>query len=221
VKTRAILFLCCALSLSTSVSAYGSFGAEDNPFLEAMLRMMEVFGLIDRSAVPLGAPYLPSYGQSIPPGLGGLQGLGGWPGYPAMGGFPGMSPLGGPGSLPGTGLAPGVGWPGSGFPHPGKDSANWMNFGWQGKGGNSAESGFLDGIWELSNGGFAVIKRRSARLYLSKERYQDFTIGYDQQHFWWTPRGGNTTSHYRYQFRDGRMILRDNQGKMLLMRRRS
>jgi hypothetical protein len=118
-------------------------------------------------------------------------------------------------------MAPGVGWPGSGFPTPGNVPGNWMNPGRQGQGGVSAGSGFLDGIWELSNGSVAVIKRSSARLYLSKERHQDFIIGYDQQHFWWTPRGSNTTSHYRYQFRDGRMVLRDNQGKMLLMRRRS
>lgn len=220
-KTCAILFLCCALSISTTASAYGSYGIEDNPLTEAMLRMMEVFGLIDRNHVPLGAPYLPSYGQSMPPpGLAGLQGLaGGWPGYPAMGAFPGMSPLGGLGGLPGTGLAPGGAWPGAGFANPGNIPGNWMNPGRQGQ--VSAQSGFLDGIWELSNGSVAVIKRSKARLFLSRERHQDFTIGYDQQHFWWTPRGGNTTSHYRYQFRDGRMVLRDNQGKMLLMRRRS
>ncbi len=220
-KRCATLLFCCTLSISTSVSAYGAYTGEDNPFLEAMLRMMEIAGLIDRNDVPLGVPYLPGYGQSMAPGL---AGLGGWPGYPAMGAFPGMSPLTGLGGLngaPGSSMLPGGGWPGAAVPNPGGMPGNWLNRGWSGQGSNSASSGYLDGIWELSNGSVVVIRRGNARLYVSKDRHQDFTIGYDQKHFWWTPRGGNTTSHYRYQFRDGRMILRDNQGKVLLMRRRS
>jgi len=248
VKSFATLCLCSTLVLCAPASAYGLY-REDNPFVEAMLRMMEIFGLIDRDSLPLGAPYLPGYGASSMPALGGLPGLGGYPGmggmpgmspwsgmggypgmgampgispwsgvtgYPGMGGVPGMSPWSGLGGSQGMGQMPGVGgWPGAGAP------GGWSNPWWSGGAASGAQSGYLDGIWELTNGSLVIIKRSSARLYVSRERYQDFIVGYDQQRFWWTPRGGNTTTTYRYQMRDGRMVLRDSQGKALLMRRRS
>lgn len=179
----------------------GSYG-EDNPFIEAMLRMMEVFGLIDRSRLPLGIPYMPSYSSSMVPGLGGFPGMSG---YPGMGTMPGISPMYGMRGLPGVGGMPG----------------GWGNSGWAGQQGDAARSGYLDGIWDLTNGSLVVVKRAAARLYVSPDRYQDFILGYDQQRLWWTPRGGNTTTTYLYQMRDGRMVLRDNKGKVLLMRRRS
>jgi hypothetical protein len=209
-----------------SASAYRLY-QEDNPFVEAMLRMMEIFGLIDRSSLPLGVPYLPSYSPSMPTGLGGigshpgLPGMSPWSGlggYPGMGMPPGMSGWPGPGAYPGMGQFPGAGgWPGWGV---GGYPGNWINSGAYGQTSNAAQSGYLDGIWELSSDGFVIIRRNAARLYLESDRYQDFLIGYDRQRFWWTPRGGNTTTTYRYQMRDGRMILRDNQGNVLLMRRR-
>ena len=121
-KKSLALLLCCALALSPNASAYSVYG-EENPFVEAMLRMMEIFGLINRDRLALGVPYLPAYG-----GLGGLAGtsglsplggLGGVPGYSPLGGFggvpglspfsgfggvPGLSPLGGLGGVPGVGI---------------------------------------------------------------------------------------------------------------------
>ena len=222
VKKLSILFLCAALSLGTPAAGY-AYSGENNPFVEAMLRMMEIFGLIDRSSLPLGVPYLPSYGQSSVPGLGGFPGLGMYPGLggvPGMGGLPGMSSMYGLGGVPGMGpggvpgMSPGIGgWPGNGL---------WGNAaGAYGRGANAASSGYLDGIWDLTNGSWVIVRRNAARLYLSRERYQDFTIGYDQRYLWWTPLRGNTTTHYLYKMRDGRMVLRDNEGKTLLMRRRS
>lgn len=253
-KKFVTLCLCGTLILSAPASAYGLY-REDNPFVEAMLRMMEIFGLIDRDSLPLGAPYLPGYGASSLPALGGLSGLGGYPGmsgvpgmspwsgmtgypgmggipgmspwsgmagYPGMSGVPGMSPWSGLGGSPGMGQMPGIGgWPAAGMPNAAGVPGNWGGLGWPGGAGSGAQSGYLDGIWELTSGSLVIIKRSSARLYVSRERYQDFIVGYDQQRFWWTPRGGNTTTTYRYQMRDGRMVLRDSQGKMLLMRRRS
>jgi hypothetical protein len=196
---------------------YGLY-QEDNPFVEAMLRMMEIFGLINRDSLPLGVPYLPGYSPSAVPGLSGLGG------YPGMAGLPGLSPWSGIGGYPGmtglSGMAPPYGlggYPGAGqMPGPG-GLVDPRLYGQ----GTGAQTGYLDGIWELSSGAVVVIRRSSARLYVSRERYQDFTIGYDQKRFWWTPRGGNTTTTYAYQMRDGRMVLRDTEGKMLLMRRRS
>lgn len=205
---RAFCCLCCALCLAPPAQAYTTYRG-DNPFVEAMVRMMEVMGLIDRGPVPLGVPYMPGEG-----------GIPRWGAYPGPGMLSGPSPIGGwPGSgMPGMGTYPGTGaWPGGAMP---------------GMGGWPADSGFrygpdmsavanLDGIWELSNGGVVILKGQAARLYLTRERHQDFVVGYDGKHFWWSPRGSNVSTRYRYQMRDGRMILRDNEGQVLLMRRRN
>ena len=177
--------------------------ADDNPFVEAMLRMMEIFGLIDRSRLPLGVPYLPGYGQSWAPGMGtplgmsSIYGAGGWPG---------------PGQMPGP-----AGWPPSGFA--GVPGA-WGYPGGRVPRSGGVPSGYLDGAWELNNGGFVIIRGNIARLFVSPERAQDFTIGYDRYRLWWRPRGTRSTSHYRYQVRDGRMIMQDSDGRTLLLRRR-
>ena len=222
VNTRAICCLCCALYLASPAQAYTGYG-DDNPFVEAMLRMMEIMGLIDRGPVPLGVPYMPGAG-----------GMPGWGGHPGAGMLAGSSPMGAWGNWPGPGMPgmtpyPGMGgWPGSGMP----GMSDWSSGGIPGLSGLPGGSGFrygpdrsavadLDGIWELSNGSVVIIKGQAARLYLTRERHQDFVIGYDGKHFWWSPRGSNVSTRYLYQMRDGRMILRDNDGKVLLMRRRS
>ena len=64
-----------------------------------------------------------------------------------------------------------------------------------------------------------VIRGSNARLYLSRENFQDFRVGYDRQNLWWTRRPAGH-SRYRYQLSDGRMILRDSGGNYLLLRRR-
>ncbi len=238
-KKSLALFLCCVLALAPNASAYSVYG-EENPFVEAMLRMMEIFGLINRDRLPLGVPYLPGYG-----GLGGLagatglsplSGLGGIPGYSSLGGFgavPGMSPFSGLGGIPGVssmpglatvpgyGIPPGMGaWPGAAVPGVGMPPGNWAGPGYYGAGPATYQNTALDGIWELNNGGMAIIRGNSARLYLSREQYQDFSIHYDRQYLWWQPRRGGSPSRYRYQTHEGRMILQDEEGSLLLMRRR-
>lgn len=207
------------MALPLKASAYGGY-SEDNPFVEAMLRMMEVFGLIDRDRLPLSVPYLPGYGQQFTPGLGALGGFGGPGGVPGMspmyglGGVPGMSPMYGLGGMPGMSSVPGMGGAG-GIP-----GGNWGNLGQYPQGPANRPSTYLDGIWELDKAGFVIIKGNIARLYLSREQYQDFAIFYDRQHLWWRPQEGGESSRYTYQEREGRMILRDTEGNRLLMRRR-
>ena len=60
----------------------------------------------------------------------------------------------------------------------------------------------------------------TARLYVSRVQYQDFAIHYDAHNLWWQPHRGGRPSRYRYQIRDGRMILQDEEGNLLLMRQR-
>jgi hypothetical protein len=227
VKKFLVLCLCCTLVLPLKASAYSAYG-EDNPFVEAMLRMMEIFGLIHRDRLPLTVPYLPGYGQQLAPGLGGygrqlIPGLGGYAGVPGMGlgGFPSLSPMSGPGGAPGMGGMPGTyAWPGGGFPPVGGIPGNWTAPSRYGSGPMTQTSTHLNGIWELENGGFVIIQGNMARLYVSREQYQDFAVYYDRQHLWWRPQEGGMSSRYLYQTREGRMILRDAEGNLLLMRRR-
>ena len=212
-KKLLTLCLCGVLTLpfGAAATSYGLY-AEDNPFVEAMLRMMEIFGLIDRSRLPLSVPYLPGYGQQLTPALSGWYGAGGFPGMSPMsglGGYPGMSPM------PGLGGTPGIGsWPGAGG-IPG----SWYGPGGQGPGATPT-GGYLDGAWELSKGGFVVISGNRARLYLTPRQYQDFAVRYDRDRLWWAPRAGGATARYRYRVIDGRMVLRDDDGNYLLLRRR-
>ena len=232
------------LALPPNVAAFNSYGyGEDNPFVEAMLRMMEIFGLIDRDRLPLGVPYMPGYGQQLLPGLGGLGGLGGYPGLSPLyglggapglsslsgfGGVPGLSPLPGLGGVPGVPAVPGTGgFPGAGnvpyagaWPGPGGLPGGWSNLTPYGAGLTNQASTYLNGVWELQNGSFVIIQGNVARLYLSRTQYQDFAVYYDRQNLWWRPQRGGTTSRYRYRTRDGRMVLRDHEGNMLLMRQR-
>jgi len=216
--------LCLCLVLLQPAHGYRGYG-DENPFVEAMLRMMEVFGLIDRSRLPLAIPQLPGSGLPAMSGFGnpyGIAGMSGMGMYPGTAMLPGMSPLGGMG--PGLGGMPGVnpltgmaGWPGGfpqsgGWPYPPAGT-------WQAPSSTTGKA-LLDGVWELNKGGFVIIRGRSARLYLSRDKTQDFTIGYDHEHFWWSPRGSKGGSRYRYQMKSGRMILRDSDGNMLLLKRR-
>ncbi len=118
-------------------------------------------------------------------------------------------------------MAPGMGaWPGAAIPGIGVPPGNWAGPGYYGGGPAAHQSTALDGIWELDNGGMAIIRGNAARLYLSREQYQDFSIRYDRAYLWWQPRRGGSPSRYRYQIREGRMILQDEEGKVLFMRRR-
>jgi len=222
VKKFVILCLCCALVLPPKASAYGSY-AQDNPFVEAMLRMMEIFGLIDRSTLPLQVPYLP--------GGSGFTGFGGFPGtspYAGLSGIPGMSPMPGIGGIPGMSPVPGMagvpgmspvpGMMGGGFPGSNGYLTGPGRYTWPGT--PPRQASLLDGAWELDKGGFVIIRGGAARLYLTREKYQDFSVGYDRQYLWWTPRAGGSPSRYRYQMRAGRMILLDEEGSILLLRRR-
>lgn len=152
--------------------------------------MMEIFGLIDRSSLPLGVPYLPGNTSVLGSGFGGLSGFGGYPGMGSDAGCVAAVPIwhgwrprhGGVcpawaacpvwGQFPGMSAWPGAGW---GIPN-GYGQPTGVN-----------TTGQLDGIWELDKGGFVVIRGSNARLYLSREKFQDFRVGYDRQNLWWAP----------------------------------
>lgn len=228
-----LLALCLCFALATPVPAqaysYGTLGS-DNPFVEAMLRMMEIMGLINRGYSQLGSSYLSAYGLGMTPAFGGLSGLGGMPalgamsgmgGYPGMTGWPGVmsapgfSPMTAAGGIPG--MTP---WSGVGPVNP-LQSGNWGGVPWQlPQRADPRRPNPLNGVWELNKGGIVMIRGDMARLYAERDHYQDYAFGFDQQFLWWRPRSGGKTSRYQYQLRDGHMMLRDRNGNVLLLKRR-
>lgn len=200
--------------------------------------MMEVFGLIDRSRLPLSVPYLPGYGAGTLPATGTLGLMGAYPALSGMGGIGGINPLtgfgmpmSGIGGMPGTSMVPGIGgWPATGAwpgtmgmpmtsPYPGMNPGTFAQ-GIQPWTTPQTTQTALDGIWELNKGGFVIIRSNRARFYASREEYQDYVLGYDRDFLWWAPESGGTRSRYRYRVQDDRMILADSEGNVLLLRRR-
>jgi hypothetical protein len=203
-----------------------------------MLRMMALFGLIDRSHLPLSTPYAPTYGIGGLPASGALGALGAYPALSGMGGLGGISPLtglgmpmSGVGALPGTSMMPGVGgWPGTGSwpgtmgmpmgsPYPGMNPGAYLQ-GVQPWAAQQTAPSALDGIWDLNRGGFVIIRGNRARFYASRDKFQDYVLGYDRDHLWWSPQSGGTQSRYRYRMQDDRMVLADSEQNVLLLRRR-
>jgi hypothetical protein len=199
--------------------------ASDSAVVQGMLRLMENFGFVDRNNLPMGVPYLPSATAASPLGFSGIPGTAGT-GMPGLTPFSGTTPFG---PLAGSGLpvysAPGAGWPGvpwaNAWPDtgPGVPQGHRQGFGWPGAPGQPV-AGLLDGIWELHRGGIVVIRADAARLYVSPDRFQDYLVRYDDKHFWWRPRDGSQFERYRYRMEEGRMVLADKDGNLLMLRRR-
>ena len=153
----------------------------------------------------------------------GYPGPQGWTqgGSPWSGVSPGISPWGTPmwGS-PTWGAPP---WP----PAPPMASA-WppgtpaiANPQWSATNGRNASlTRMLQGSWETHTGGLLLIKGNLARLYVSRDRYQDLEIRVDRHYLWMKP-AGSSQPHDRYEHRifDRRVILRDPNGEVLLLRR--
>ncbi len=220
----ASIFILCGMLLAPPSGYAGYGGYDDNPFVEAMLRMMELFGFIDRRPVPLGAPYLPA-DRPLGPTFASGYGPAGPGAFAAGGGVPlGPMAAGGPlgWSYPPNAagpIGPGIATPPWLPGEPGQSKPQGMPGPWAGPGPPLPPPGLLDGIWQLSKGGLLILKADAARLYVSRERYQDFVVRYDDSRMWWRPHNGNRTSQYRYEVRDGRMVLADETGQLLLLRR--
>ena len=79
----------------------------------------------------------------------------------------------------------------------------------------------LQGSWETNNGGLLIVDGHLARLYLSRDQYQDLELTLNNQFLWVRPVGNRQGYAERYEHRifDKRVILRDDQGRTLLLRR--
>jgi hypothetical protein len=156
--------------------------------------------------------------------------------YPGLGmpgalGYPGMLPGASPwGSVPWAGVP----WATPGMPGPGQSGPYWPP-------GNSFSAPFgsspyypspyrrinaallryLQGSWETTNGGLLIVDGHLARLYLSRDRYQDLELTLNDHYLWVRPVGNRQgyVERYEHRFFDGRIILRDERGRTLLLQR--
>ena len=136
----------------------------------------------------------------------------------------GMSSMGYPlGSMPMQG-APTGGVPWAGIPWANAQMpgyADWFNRQQQNRSGPYSHlMRLLQGSWETHSGGLLLIKGNLARLYVSRDRYQDLEITADQHYVWMRPAGQvQAPDRYEHRIFDRRVILRDRNGKMLILRR--
>lgn len=79
----------------------------------------------------------------------------------------------------------------------------------------------LQGSWETDNGGLLLVEGRLARLYLERDRYQDLQLALNNHYLWIRPAGSAAADSERYQHRifENQVILRDEIGRVLLLRR--
>jgi hypothetical protein len=145
-------------------------------------------------------------------------------GYPGTwGGYypPGTAPLGGPGTwaAPPLGGVPWNGVPWANAQLPGySDWATRQQYNRSGP--YSHLMRILQGSWEIHSGGLLLVKGNLARLYLSRDRHQDLEIRADKHYVWMRPAGTRQTpDRYEHRIFDRRVILRDEDDRVLVLRR--
>lgn len=77
----------------------------------------------------------------------------------------------------------------------------------------------LQGAWETNNGGLLLVRNNMARLYVSRDQYQDLYITTDPRYLWLQPVGSQNPTRYEHHIYRDRMVLRDGRGNSLVLRR--
>jgi hypothetical protein len=78
----------------------------------------------------------------------------------------------------------------------------------------------LQGSWEVLNDeGLLLVKANMARLYASRDEYQDFYIQADKRYLWMWPVGSKVPQRYRLRIQSDRIVLDDELGYTLTLRR--
>lgn len=77
----------------------------------------------------------------------------------------------------------------------------------------------LQGSWETDAGGLWIVNGQRARLYLTQDRYQDMLLDLDSHYLWMRPAGSQQALRYEHRIFDKRIILRDDSGRILQLRR--
>lgn len=194
------------LALGFALAAASPVSASENPFVEAMRAFVDSLdgGSDDRDYVP--TPYAREYWNKFSPN--------------SMNPMNSMGPMEMPGMMPGMG--PGMPMAPGGMMMPG---ANPWHYGQQLMPPANLQPPkkripLLEGAWEIHNGGLLIIKQGLARLYLSKTRYQDFYFKHDHKNIWMQPsEEEGIPLTYDFKLQSGRMIMRDENDKVLLLKR--
>ncbi len=77
----------------------------------------------------------------------------------------------------------------------------------------------LQGAWESSNGSLLLVRNNMARLYVSRDQYQDLYITAGPRYLWLRPVRGQSPTRYEHHIYRDRMVLRDGRGNSLVLRR--
>lgn len=211
--------LALTLALSCLVANAQSTGSGIANLMRGMFTGLALLGQAGNTP-ELGTAY---------PGLG----MSPWGGAPWAGNPAGMSPWGTspPGMSPWS-VGPWGGVPLTayqGMPIP-PGGVPWANQGlraypqWNGNQAfatpNSGLLRILQGEWETHSGGLLLVKGTLARLYVSRDRYQDLQIAADSAYVWMRPAGtSQAPDRYEYRVSNRHIVLRDQDQRILLLRR--
>ena len=123
---------------------------------------------------------------------------------------------------------PGYAWPPAYPPPPWGGAPGWgaAPYGappWGGVPWNGAWGGDpvrrLQGAWETDHGGLLLVKDHVARLYASRDEYQDYYLRADPRFLWLQPVEGGVPTRYEHRIYGNRIVLRDARGNRMVLRR--
>ncbi len=211
--TGTLLLILCLINPAAPRAAQ----ATNNPFIEAMRTMMRMMGMLNDDPYPWLNPFTST--PTTPR----------WPVNPMNPG--GISPYGM--MMPGmaSGMLPGMPLNGVGQYY--QQGRNWMRQmpmqqGALGgleqalPGASSAlmedKSDTPEGKWRGSNGEWLIIARGMFRLYVSRDRYVEGDVRFTDRWISFRNNDNQTVKTYEYAVRDGRMILKDEDGNLLLFK---
>jgi hypothetical protein len=222
------VLVCLVLVFSTPVSSAASYN-RTNLFLEMMRVMLEMMGMIDRDNDYYNMPY-PVYGNVFP----GSQGFAGNPmqnwlqlqamqqmlgsNPAAFGLMPGMTPGMNPFMTPG--MNPGL-WSGPGLPGLGNNQTvipflpDYLG---QGK---KTGKHWIEGKWQANDGMIMEVHRGYFKMYYrnSPREVRGGMIRIKDRWLAIFEKSRNFARTYEFGYKDKRLVLRDDDGNIMLFRR--
>ncbi len=211
--TGTLLLILCLVNPTVGQPAQ----VTNNPFIEAMRTMMRMMGMLNDDPRPWLNPFISA--PATPAWPVGPMSPGGMSPYAMM--APGMA----------SGMTPGMPLNGMGQYY--QQSQNWMRQlpmrqgAWggleqalPGTGSASAEekTDTPEGKWRGSNGEWLIIARGMFRLYVSRDRYVEGDVRFADRWVSFRNNDNQTVKTYEFAVRDGRMILKDEDGNLLLFK---
>lgn len=210
-RSIVILALCLTGALVPAV-------ADDtrSAMADAMVRMMEAMGLFGSTAGSFsGAPYggsnpmgMPGWSSAMP----GMTGMPGVPGMPTVPGMPGASSV----PTPFSGAAPMD-------PTKQMDQMGQMmerfSSGAPAGGAGAWSAGPLEGIWEGSDDGLLIVQGERYRLYAPLSGYIAGDLRVRGERIELSNQRESFTQQFEYALDQGRLVLRDQNGRIYLYRR--